>query len=44
MSDINYPALVMFIEGNWEDFVSYSDDEQDAERTLEALKREAGMS
>lgn len=44
MKDINYSALVTFIEDNLDAFVAYSDDEQDAERTLAALKREAGMS
>ena len=44
MPEINYASLVTFIEFNWETFVDYSDSEEDAERTLAALKREAGMS
>ena len=44
MPEINYSALVMCIEDNWGSFVEYSDSEEDAERTLAALKREAGMS
>ena len=44
MPEINYVSLVTFIEFNWETFVDYSDSEEDADRTLAALKREAGMS
>ncbi|MDY0258664.1 MAG: hypothetical protein RBR41_03230 [Desulfovibrio sp.] len=44
MPNADYPALVMFIEDNWDAFVQYCDEEKDAEETLATLKREAGMS
>ena len=43
MEEINSAALVMLIESNWEEFVEYSGSEEDAEKTLAALRDEAGM-
>lgn len=44
MTDIDYAALVTFIEFNWKTFVRYFEDEQEAERTFEGLRRQAGMN
>lgn len=40
---IDAPALVMLIEGHWEEFVEYSGSEESAEMTLRTLKVAAGM-
>ena len=40
---IDAPALVMLIEGHWEEFVEYSGGEESAEMTLRTLKVAAGM-
>ena len=40
---IDAPALVMLIEGHWEEFVEYSGSEESAEMTLRTLQVAAGM-
>ena len=42
--DINYAALILLVKEYWQNFVSVCDDVKDAERTLEELIRQAGMS
>ena len=43
MDEIDSAALVMLIESNWDEFVEYSGGEEDAEKTLNALKDDCGM-
>jgi hypothetical protein len=42
--DIDYAAVVFLIEDNWAAFVECSGGEESAERSLQALKTEAGIS
>ncbi|GAB6035854.1 hypothetical protein JCM15519_04130 [Fundidesulfovibrio butyratiphilus] len=41
--DIDAVALMMLIENNWREFVEYSGGEESAQKTLDALRDEAGM-
>ncbi len=43
MDPINYSALAMLIESNWGEFVEFCGSEEDAEDTLAAVKKKAGM-
>lgn len=43
-SDINFVALVMLIENNFEEFAEYCGSEELADESLDEIKREAGIS
>ncbi|MDR2504180.1 MAG: hypothetical protein LBD82_07370 [Deltaproteobacteria bacterium] len=41
--NIDYAGLVMLAENNWAEFVELCGEEDDAERTVQALREMAGM-
>lgn len=42
--EIDAVALVMLIENNFQEFEEYAGGEDEADKTLAALKRQAGMN
>lgn len=42
-AEIDSGALVMLVESHWTDFVEYTGNEAEAERTLAILKADCGM-